>query len=77
MKNSQHLMTESLDFETHLERVKQIIQALNREDISLKDGLHLYKEAQKHLSMANSMLESAEFELKDMLETKNQNLECH
>lgn len=62
---------ENLDFETHLEKVRNIVQALNSEDLNLKDGLKMYKEAQKHLGIASKMLESAEFELKEMLEYKN------
>ncbi|MWV61348.1 exodeoxyribonuclease VII small subunit [Helicobacter saguini] len=61
---------QNMDFEAHLEKVKQIVDALNKENINLKDGLKLYKEAQNHLSIANSMLESAEFELKELI---NQN----
>lgn len=63
--------TQNLDFEMHLEKIRQIIQSLNSDDLNLKDGLKMYKEAQKHLDIANKMLESAEFELKEMLESKN------
>lgn len=63
--------TQNLDFEMHLEKIRQIIQSLNSDDLNLKDGLKMYKEAQKHLGIANKMLESAEFELKEMLESKN------
>ncbi|RDU67660.1 exodeoxyribonuclease VII small subunit [Helicobacter didelphidarum] len=66
----QHETIESLDFEAHIERVKNIIQSLNNNEINLKDGLQLYREAQKHLGVANQMLEDAEFELKNALEQK-------
>lgn len=68
--NMQNVDMQNADFETHLERVKQIVQLLNREDVNLKEGLKLYKEAQRHLEIANSMLESAEFELKEVIGQK-------
>lgn len=57
-----------LDFEIHVEKVKDIIQQLNNNTLNLKDGMRLYKEAQTHINMANKMLEEAEFELKNALE---------
>lgn len=57
-----------LDFETHVAKVKDIIQQLNNNALNLKDGMKLYKEAQEHINKANKMLEEAEFELKNVLE---------
>lgn len=57
-----------LDFETHIAKVKDIIQQLNNNALNLKDGMKLYKEAQEHINKANKMLEEAEFELKNVLE---------
>ncbi len=57
-----------IDFETHVEKVKDIIKQLNDNTLNLKDGMKLYKDAQIHINMANKMLEEAEFELKNALE---------
>lgn len=57
-----------LNFETHVAKVKDIIQQLNNNALNLKDGMKLYKEAQEHINKANKMLEEAEFELKNVLE---------
>lgn len=57
-----------LDFESHVEQVKHIIQQLNSNTLNLKEGMQLYKDAQAHIAMANKMLEEAEFELKNALE---------
>lgn len=70
MENINTQNMQNMDFEAHLERVKQIVQMLNKDDINLKDGLKMYKEAQNHLSIANSMLENAEFELQEMINQK-------
>lgn len=58
----------ALDFETRIEKVKYIIQSLNNNEVNLKEGMQLYREAQTHLTIANKMLEEAEFELKNILE---------
>ncbi|MCI5787239.1 exodeoxyribonuclease VII small subunit [Helicobacter trogontum] len=57
-----------IDFETHVEKVKDIIKQLNDNTLNLKDGMKLYKDAQAHINTANKMLEEAEFELKNALE---------
>ncbi len=67
MKNKK----QELDFEDRVEKVKEIIQALNDNSLNLKDGIRLYKEAQEHISQANKMLENAEFELKNALEQQS------
>ncbi len=59
---------QELDFETHIEKVKDIIQQLNNNTLNLKEGMQLYKDAQAHISIANKMLEEAEFELKNVIE---------
>ncbi|WP_285818975.1 exodeoxyribonuclease VII small subunit [Helicobacter bilis] len=62
------IQTTDIDFETHVEKVKDIIKQLNDNTLNLKDGMKLYKDAQTHINMANKMLEEAEFELKNALE---------
>lgn len=59
---------EVLDFETHVTKAKEIIDQLNSSTINLKEGMQLYKDAQAHIHAANTMLEEAEFELKNILE---------
>ncbi|RDU70324.1 exodeoxyribonuclease VII small subunit [Helicobacter aurati] len=56
------------DFETRIEKIKAIIEKLNGNELSLKDGIKLYQEAKEHIASANQILEQAEFELKDIIQ---------
>ncbi|STQ87030.1 exodeoxyribonuclease VII small subunit [Helicobacter muridarum] len=59
---------DSLGFEDRVEKVKLIIEKLNNNELSLKEGIELYQEAKEHLALANEILEQAEFELRDILQ---------
>lgn len=62
------MQKDDVDFESHIEKVKDIIKQLNDDSVNLKDGMELYKKAQVHIDIANKMLEEVEFELKNVLE---------
>lgn len=62
------VQTEDIDFESHIEKIRDIIKQLNDSNLNLKDGMDIYRKAQAHISVANKMLEEAEFELKNVLE---------
>ena len=62
------VQTEDIDFESHIEKVRDIIKQLNDSNLNLRGGMGIYRKAQAHISVANKMLEEAEFELKNVLE---------
>ena len=49
-------------FEEKLIKVKEIVEKLNSQDVSLKDGVELYKVGIKKISDAVSELENAKLE---------------
>ncbi|CBG40095.1 exodeoxyribonuclease VII small subunit [Helicobacter mustelae] len=53
---------EQRDFEQRVERIKEILASLSDADLSLKEGLSLYKEGIKELQEAQEMLEIAKME---------------
>ncbi|RDU65632.1 exodeoxyribonuclease VII small subunit [Helicobacter sp. MIT 14-3879] len=48
-----------MDFEDKIKRIKEIINRLNSTEISLKDGIELYKEGITEINNAQKMLEEA------------------
>lgn len=57
-----------MDFEDKIKRIKEIIDKLGNVDLSLKDGMELYKEGVKEIDEAQKMLENAKIlynEIKD------------
>lgn len=57
-------------FEARISRAKEILDKLNAQNLSLKDGINLYKDGTKELEMAQKMLEDARLEYQEL---KNQN----
>lgn len=48
-----------MDFEDRIKRIKEILETLNKDDLSLKDGMELYKEGVNEIKQAQTMLEEA------------------
>ncbi len=49
-------------FEEHVHSLEQAIDSLNDSNLSLKDGMDLYKTAMQELSLAQKLLENAYLE---------------
>jgi len=50
---------ENINFEAKIKNAKEILEKLKDEQISLSDGLKLYEEGKKELSVAKKLLEDA------------------
>ena len=50
---------ENIHFEDRIAKIKQIIDKLNDTEITLKDGMQLYKDGVDEIKEAQKMLESA------------------
>lgn len=49
-----------MEFEDRIKKIKEIITLLNSPEITLKDGMKLYKEGISHITQAQKMLEEAQ-----------------
>lgn len=49
----------SIHFEDRIARIKEIIDKLNNTEITLKDGMKLYKDGVNEIKEAQKMLENA------------------
>lgn len=56
-------------FEEKIEYIKEILAKLNANNLSLKDGVSLYKEGLKQLNEAQEMLEKAQLEYEEIKNT--------
>lgn len=54
------------DFEGKIEKTKEILKRLNAQDLSLKEGLELYKEGIKELQEAQDILQKAKLEYEEI-----------
>lgn len=61
---------EGSSFEARIAKAKEILDKLNAQNLSLKDGINLYKDGTKELEMAQKMLEDVRLEYQEL---KNQN----
>lgn len=61
---------EDSSFEARIAKAKEILDKLNAQNLSLKDGINLYKDGTKELEMAQKMLEDVRLEYQEL---KNQN----
>lgn len=61
---------EDSSFEARIDKAKEILDKLNAQNLSLKDGINLYKDGTKELEMAQKMLEDVRLEYQEL---KNQN----
>lgn len=50
---------DNIHFEDRIAKIKQIIDKLNSTEITLKDGMQLYKDGVDEINKAQKMLESA------------------
>lgn len=57
-------------FEARIVKAKEILDKLNAQNLSLKDGISLYKDGTKELEIAQKMLEDVRLEYQEL---KNQN----
>lgn len=55
-----------MEFEQKVQRVKEILESLNKNELSLKDGMKLYKEGIDNLKEAQKMLEEAKVQYKEI-----------
>ena len=61
-----------MEFEQKVQRVKEILEKLNNNELSLKDGMELYKEGILHLKDAQKMLEEAKIQYEEMKDSSAQ-----
>lgn len=63
-------MTETADLglEARLQRLDQIVAALEREDLELDDALKLFEEGIAHLRAAQDVLNTAELRVERLIE---------
>ncbi|PAF44425.1 exodeoxyribonuclease VII small subunit [Helicobacter sp. 11S02596-1] len=66
---------EEVSFETRVEKAKEILGKLNTQNLSLKEGLELYKEGMGELESAQKMLEQAKLEYQELKNNHTQNKE--
>ncbi len=62
---------DNIHFEDRITKIKQIIDKLNNTEITLKDGMQLYKDGVDEINEAQKMLESAK-NLYDEINKKEQ-----
>ena len=62
---------DNIHFEDRIAKIKQIIDKLNNTEITLKDGMQLYKDGVDQIIEAQKMLESAK-NLYDEINKKEQ-----
>lgn len=55
-----------LGLEARLQRLDQIVTALEREDLELDDALKLFEEGIAHLAAARAVLQTAELKLETL-----------
>lgn len=53
-------------FETRIATAKEILEKLNAQNLSLKEGISLYKDGTKELEMAQKMLEEVRLEYEEL-----------
>lgn len=54
------------NFEDKIKQIKDILQQLNTQDLSLKDSLTLYKQGMQELKNAQDLLEKAKLEYEEI-----------
>jgi exodeoxyribonuclease VII small subunit len=57
-----------LGLEARLQRLDQIVSALEREDLELDDALRLFEEGIKHLRVAQEVLNTAELRIERVMQ---------
>lgn len=56
-----------ITFETAMQRLEQIVQAMERGDVALEESLKLFQEGTELVRFCNSQLESAQLEVKKIM----------
>lgn len=57
---------EDSSFEARIAKAKEILDKLNAQNLSLKDGINLYKDGTKELEIAQKMLEDVRLEYQEL-----------
>lgn len=56
-----------ITFEAAMQRLEQIVQAMERGDVALEESLKLFQEGTELVRFCNSQLESAQLEVKKIM----------
>lgn len=57
---------EDSSFEARIAKAKEILDKLNAQNLSLKDGINLYKDGTKELEIAQKMLEDVRLQYQEL-----------
>ena len=60
--------TENGRLDTRLDRLEQIVDALDRPDLELEDAMRLFEEGVTHLRAARELLRTAELQVEQLLD---------
>ena len=60
-------MSEKLNFEASMERLEQIVRAMERGDAQLDESLKLFQDGTELVRSCSKMLEEAELEIKKVM----------
>ncbi|PAF41109.1 exodeoxyribonuclease VII small subunit [Helicobacter sp. 11S03491-1] len=59
-------VVEEISFEKRIDKIKDILNKLNAQNLNLKEGLNLYKEGMTELKDAQKMLEDAQIQYQEL-----------
>lgn len=62
-----------MEFEQKIQRVKEILESLNNNELNLKDGVNLYKEGVEMINQAQKMLEEAKVQYEEIRDVSQEN----
>lgn len=63
-----------MNFEEKIKVIKETIEKLNNPEITLKDGMELYKNATDAIKQAQTMLENAKNEYEEIKNSKDSDM---
>jgi exodeoxyribonuclease VII small subunit len=66
-------MKKSLDFESKIKRIEDIVEALDSGDLSIEEMLKIYEEGMKLTSECKDFLSNAELKIIDISKSYSQN----
>ncbi len=66
-------MKKSLDFESKIKRIEDIVEALDTGDLALEDMMKIYEEGMKLTSECKDFLSKAELKIIDISKSYGQN----
>ncbi|MCB1149288.1 MAG: exodeoxyribonuclease VII small subunit [Chlamydiia bacterium] len=68
-------MTKQKSFEESIERLEEILEKMNSEDVSLDDSIALFEEADGLIKTCNKRLESAEKKVEKLIKNREGEVE--